>query len=123
MPEDPKYGQGTKIVVLEIVYQWKATKAQIAADKKRTKEERQLVGREIPRVSAKEYVDCDIPVGPGTDGREALTRLIVRAASYHMEPHYETFYCIAHFLNPDDTRFDRTVMPRTEISERFRRLR
>jgi hypothetical protein len=109
------------IVMLQIVFQWPATKAEIAADMKRPKDERVLVGKEVPLVSAKEFVPCDIAIGEGTGGRETLKRLILRAAVAAMEPRYQTYYCVCHFESYDGkNEFWRTVMPRTEISPRLR---
>jgi hypothetical protein len=112
------------IVMLEIVFQWPATWSEIEADQKRPKDQKALVGKEVPMVSAREFIKCDIPIGEGFDGRDTLKRLILRAVVYHMERRYKTFYCIAHFESTDGkNEFMRTVMPRTEISPRLRALK
>jgi hypothetical protein len=117
----------TRITMVEIVFQWRATPAEVMADSARPKDRRKLTGTAVKMHSARAYAVCDIPVGPDMPGREPLTRLIVRVAAHEMEPHYETFYAIATFnrrdANGTESEFFRTVMPRTEISERLRGLR
>ena len=118
------YYVGTRIVQLEIVYQRDATKKEIAADSVRAKDMQGLVGIHRKLVSYREFVDCDIPVGPEHNGNDKLKRLIIRAVVYHLEPHYTMFYCVAHFRSADGKdEFARTVMPRTEISPRLREMR